>query len=314
MAKDAVIENDIGDIHGHLRGYPANVGSYRSRPIRGRRGSADMIKIRGAIFGLLTSDHPMTVRQVFYRLESMGVVKKTEGEYKGTVCRLLTEMRRDGTIPFSWIADSTRWMRKVATYDSLDDMLERAAKSYRRSLWANQKAYVEIWLEKDALAGVLSEVTYEWDVPLLVTRGYPSITFLHDAAAVIDAKKKPTYLYYFGDHDPSGDDIARAVEEGIEEFAPNADLYFERVAVTEAQIESLHLSTRPTTPADSRSGSFKGESVEVDAIKPSLLRAMALRCIEQHIDEDQLADMKMMEDHDRQSFGEFLGAWAAWND
>ena len=107
----------------------------------------------------------MTVRQVFYQLVTREVIAKTEGEYKMTVIRLLTEMRLAQEIPFSWIADSTRWMRKPNTYDSLKDMLDLTAQTYRRAEWADQDAYVEVWLEKEALAGVLWGETEAWVFP-----------------------------------------------------------------------------------------------------------------------------------------------------
>src|SRR5262249_28588791 len=154
-------------------------------------------------------------------------------------------------------------------------MLRLTAQTYRRAVWDTQASYVEIWLEKDALAGVLYDVTEEWDVPLMVTRGYASLSFLHSAAETISSHSKPTYLYYFGDHDPSGLDITRAVEQGIRQFAPNADITFERVAVNPDQIEGMGLPTRPTKASDSRSKGFEGESVEVDAISPDDLRRLA---------------------------------------
>ncbi len=127
--------------------------------------------------------------------------------------RLLTQMRLAGKLPFQWITDNTRWMRKLSSYSSLADMLNESQQFYRRALWDNQNANVEIWLEKDALAGVLMEETQKYDVPLMVTRGYSSISFLHSAAMDIAATNKPTYLYYFGDWDPSGKDITRTTEE-----------------------------------------------------------------------------------------------------
>src|SRR4051794_11140298 len=102
---------------------------YRSSPASGRRTKAQMRGIREVIYRVLTADHPMTVRQVFYRLVGEGVIDKTEGEYKSTVVRLLTDMRRAGDIPFGWIADNTRWMRKPRTYSSLTDALQRTAET-----------------------------------------------------------------------------------------------------------------------------------------------------------------------------------------
>lgn len=255
--------------------------------------------IRSHIIVALYEDQPMTVRQMFYRLVSKGVIGKTEGEYNATVCRLLTQMRLDGTIPYGWIADNTRWMRKPHTYSSLEQALQRTAEAYRRSVWDNQAVYVEVWLEKDALAGVLMEETEPWDVPLMVTRGYPSISYLYGAAEAIGAQGKPAYLYYLGDHDPSGLDIPRNVEQRLREFAPGAAIHFDRIAVTTAQIAAFNLPTRPTKTTDSRAKGFVGESVEVDAIPPRDLRALVRERIEQHVDQAALDGLRVAEDSER---------------
>jgi hypothetical protein len=139
---------------------------YGSTPIRRRRRSqAEMEAIRAALNEILAERHPMTVRQVFYQATTAGVVAKTEAEYKGTVCRLLADMRRDGEIPYTWLADATRWMRKPTTFSSAEAALKRTAETYRRALWNVCAVAVEIWLEKEALAGVLVEVTDAWDPP-----------------------------------------------------------------------------------------------------------------------------------------------------
>ena len=105
-----------------------------------------MDRIREAIFEVLKRDQPMTVRQLFYRLVSLGTIDKTEAEYKATVCRLTTEMRRAGEIPYGWIADNTRWMRKPRTYSGLKQLLKHTVETYRRAVWDNQHSYVEVWL------------------------------------------------------------------------------------------------------------------------------------------------------------------------
>lgn len=275
---------------------------YGSRPIkRARRTADDMAGIRKAIRELLEEDNPMTVRQVFYRLVSAGVIAKTEAEYKGTVTRLLTEMRRAREIPFSWLADNTRWMRIPRTSSSLADALKETQLFYRRDIWDEQDAYVEVWLEKDALSGVLYEETSEWHVPLMVTRGYPSVSYLHSAAEAIREQDRPAYLYYFGDYDPSGVDIPRAVEEGLREFSDGAEIYFERVAVNPEQIELYGLQTRPTKSSDTRAKTFKGESVEVDAIPPKALRQIVRNCIIQHIDADALERQRVVEAAEKQT-------------
>lgn len=298
------------------------MSAYGSRPItRSRRTRAEMDAIRKELYDILLEGRPMTVRQVFYAATTRGVVAKTEAEYKGTVVRLLGEMRRDGTIPYQWLADATRWMRKPQTYSSAEAALKRTAETYRRALWDNAPDVVEVWLEKEALAGVLVDVTDEWDVPLMVCRGYPSMSFLYSAAETIlsrhrQERSQQAVIYYFGDRDPSGVDIDRAVRHGIgeaiwsmltpanreptpeDEFAYWAD--FERVAVTEEQITEWDLPTRPTKASDSRAKRFDGDaSVELDAIPAKTLRDLARDCIERHIDHAQLDTLRVAEEEER---------------
>jgi hypothetical protein len=144
-------------------------------------------------------------------------------------------------------------------------------------------------------------VTAAWDVPLMVTRGYPSLSFMHGAAEYIRECGKPTHIYYVGDHDPSGVDIPRNVEARLREFAPLAEIHFKRVAVTSAQITHWGLPTRPTKATDSRSARFAGESVEVDAIPAQQLRALVERCITQHVDGATLEALRESEAAERET-------------
>jgi hypothetical protein len=280
----------------------AYIPSLTSR--RRRRTRAEMERIRDGLYDIVEARHPITNRGVFYQAVKVGLVDKTEQEYKGTVSRLLVDMRREGELPYGWITDGTRWQRKPATHSSLDNFLHSAGEHYRRQLWNNQDAYVEIWLEKDALSGVLYPVTSAWDVPLMVTRGYPSITFLYDAAETMALQDKPAYLYYFGDHDPSGVDIPRKVEKDLRDFlaeyATETVLTFERVAVLPSQIEDWSLPTRPTKQTDTRARHFQGESVEVDAIEPEQLRDLAGESITQHIDQEALEVLRNTERRERE--------------
>lgn len=257
----------------------------RSRPINQRRSRTDIEHIKTWLYVLLAEENPMTCRQVFYRAVSAGIIDKTEGEYKQTIIRLLTEMRKAQELPWQWLADNTRWQRKPDTSTGLASMLKNTAKFYRRALWKDQPHYVEIWLEKDALAGVILEETDPWDVPLMVSRGYSSYSFLASAAETIKATGKPAYLYYFGDYDPSGLNIPQVIERQLRELADGAEIHFSREAVTAHQIEALGLPTRPTKKTDSRAKGFEGESVEVDAIPPRILRKMVNHCIVQHVDQ-----------------------------
>lgn len=274
---------------------------------RPRRTREQLNAIEAALIEIIEPHAPMTARQIFYQAVSKGVIGKTEGEYKNTVIRLLASMRRSGRIPYWWIADNTRWQRKPRTFSSIEDALERTQDYYRRDLWQSQSDYVEVWCEKDALAGVLYEVTSPWHVPLMVTKGFASISYLYEAAETIKAADKPAWLYYFGDRDPSGVHIDRSIEKQLRLLAPEAEIHFERVAVTPKQIGELGLQTRPTKLTDSRCKGFEGESVEVDAIPPDVLKEMAESCITRHIDYLALQRLQVVERLERDTLARFTG-------
>jgi hypothetical protein len=173
-------------------------------------------------------------------------------------------------------------------------------------------AKIYVWCEKDALAGVLYDVTNEFDIPLMVSRGYSSITFLKDSAEYIEDRGKPAFIYHFGDWDPSGQDAADNIERRLREFAPDAEIYFQKIAVTPAQIEEWDLPTRPTKASDSRAAAWAGgESVELDAIDPNRLRDLVRACIEQHIDRHKLAILQTAEESERELLRALSGAGAA---
>jgi hypothetical protein len=186
---------------------------------KSRRSAGEIAAIRKGLRRIVAADKPMTVRQVFYRAVVAGLVDKTEADYKGTVARLLVEMRRDGTIPYDWIADGTRWMRQPAVYTGLGDFIERHQNAYRRDIWAELDEYVEIWVEKEALAGVFYAVTSRYGVPLMVIRGFASESYLYSAAETVTggfrASKRRACIYFFGDFDPSGLKIGQSIEAGL---------------------------------------------------------------------------------------------------
>ena len=248
------------------------------------------------------SSPPMTVRQMFYALVSHFGLAKTESAYNRVGYHLL-KMRRLAIIPYSFIADSTRWMRKPTTFAGIDAFLEITQKTYRRMLWIDQPAYVEVWCEKDALAGVLYEITNNWDVPLMVTRGFPSESFLFEAAEVIKQQSagKDAFVYFFGDHDPSGASIIESTERKLKDFG--AEFEFKTVAVTPEQIDHYELPTRPTKVTDSRSKKWRGGSVELDALPVDVLRSMCESVIEQHIDNRKLEQTRIAEESERETFG-----------
>ncbi len=284
---------------------------------RRRRTNGELADVDAAIVAAVEMEHPVTLRGVFYRVVSAGAVEKSELGYR-LIGRQLLKLRRAGAVPYSHIADGTRWINKPDTWSGLDKMLEDAAASYRRALWHDQPVEVQVYSEKDAITGVVREVTERWDVPLGITRGYSSESYAWSVAQSVRyafVRGKRVFIYDLGDHDPSGVDAWRAFADRVAELVFESDalhegrrwpitqwrdrLHFERVAVTEQQITELGLPTRPTKGTDSRAAGFQGGSVEVDAIPPTILRRLVEDAITQHIDPEKLRLTRIAEDSER---------------
>jgi hypothetical protein len=129
----------------------------------------------------------------------------------------------------------------------------------------------------------------------MVTVGFPSLTYLYDAADTISQVDKPAYIYYFGDFDPSGVQIPKTVEQRLRQFAPDSEIHFDCRAVQEWQIDAWDLPTRPTKKSDSRAKTFGERSVELDAIPPETLREQIQACIDRHLDPLAFERLKVVE-------------------
>jgi hypothetical protein len=273
---------------------------------RTRSTKAEVERRRASLYSIIAAMKPMTVRQVFYQATVHGVVEKSEAGYTKVQIDLV-RMRKAGELPYDWLADNTRWQRKPTTFRDPAHAVEETARFYRKDLWTDADCYVEIWLEKDALSGVIMPVTRMFDVPLMVARGYASLSFLHSGAEHIGAIDVPTYIYHLGDHDPSGVNAGEKIEATLRELAPNAEIYFQRLAVTQNQIEAWNLPTRPTKISDTRSKGFGDISVELDAIEPDRLRELVQEAIERHLPAHQYEVLKQAEASERA----WLAVWAA---
>jgi hypothetical protein len=289
--------------------------SYRSCSIkRARRTKAEMDDIKAALKRIVKAGRPsMTVRQIFYQCVVQGVIPKTEESYANVVIRLLTEMRMSDEINFEDIADETRQRSTTRTYNSIADAARDTAQFYRRNALRECSDNIEVWVEKEALAGLIESVADEYDVPVIVSRGMPSLTQLYWSAYHIKLAanaNKYTYIYQFGDHDPSGVLIPGVIERRLTQLCEKFDCprpILERVALTEEQIEDFDLPTRPTKRnGNPHAASFEGESVELDALPPDELRQLVRESIEQHISERQLEVLRAAEESER----ELLEAWA----
>jgi hypothetical protein len=273
---------------------------------RRRRSPNEMGAVRQAIIATLKELRPQTVRQVFYQLVARAVVDKTENEYTRTVCRLLGDMRLDGTVPWDHIIDDSRRTRNTQTFDNITDALRDTAECYRRSALRESDVYIEIWSEKDALSGIIWEAASEYDVPVVVSKGMPSLTQIHDSfvniARAAKAGKRSS-LYQFGDHDPTGCLIPETIKTRLREFCNKHGCpypTFERIALTRDQVERFNLPTRPTKrDGNHHARGFEGDSVELDALPADELRRLVTECIERHISPQQVDVLREAEASER---------------
>jgi hypothetical protein len=278
---------------------------------RHRRTKSELAKIDAAIFDIAEDERPVTVRGLFYRVMSRGLVPKSENGYS-VVQRQALKMRRAGELPYGWITDGSRLRLKPETWSSAQAALENTAMMYRRDLWIDQGIHVEVWTEKDAICGVAYPATAKYGVPLMISRGFSSETFLYETAEDINKEGNPAVVYQLGDHDPSGVAAWEDIQHKLLQFVDHSvDLTFERIAVTPEQVIDLDLPTRPTKQTDPRAKRFTGDSVEVDAIPSNTLRGLVTEAIEKWIDPDQLHLTKVAENSERDVLQRIAGEWSA---
>lgn len=289
---------------------------YGASPIkRARRTQDDVNRLDHALYEIVKADPPMTVRQAFYQATVHGLVPKDESQGYRVVQRRLVLLRGAGIMPYWWITDSSRTVYGSTRYDGLEDLHRESARLYRRNYWSNSPVRVEVWIEKDALSGVLTPVVDDlWGLQLHVTKGFASVSYLEAAAAHARHDGRPVEVYCLTDLDPSGIGINERVEKELKDRAPDVDINVHRLAVTLEQVRELNLPTRPTKKTDSRAKKFAAEygtgSVELDAIPPRVLREMVSEAIEQHADTEEFRRLKQLEKLERETLlngGGFFG-------
>lgn len=289
------------------------MSAYSTSPIkRTRRSRDDVEQLDRALCQIVEADPPMTVRQVFYQATVRGLVPKDETKGYRVVQRRLVILREARLIPYTWITDNARMVRRVNRWEDTDHFASEVASFYRRDYWARSPVRVEVWLEKDALAGVLYPVVVtEWGLELFVTRGFASVSYLQSAAEDSRADGRPAFIYVLTDLDPSGVGIARKIAEELSRRAEGVEMTVRRLAVTPEQVEEMSLPTRPTKKTDTRAKKYEAEygtdSVELDAIPPSVLRRMVSNAIARHADTAEHRRLKQIEQLERES----LISWRA---
>jgi hypothetical protein len=211
--------------------------------------------------------------------------------------------------------DGTRYVTGHNRYRDLEQFTEYAAGLYRKDYWDAADVNVEIWLEKEALEGVLiPTVVNECGLGLHVTRGFASITYLQEAAEEIALDGRPAYVYVLTDFDPSGVSIAEKIESELQARAPDSEVHVRRLAVDREQIERWSLPTRPTKSTDTRAQAFQEkygtESVELDAIPPDTLRRLVQEAIDDHMDPWRLQQFQLVEREERETLRQMFSGSA----
>ncbi len=292
------------------------MSAYGTSPIkRSRRSRSEIEALDAALIEIVAHYSPATVRQVFYQAVNQSLVPKSETKGYRVVQRRLVSLRESGKISYGDIVDGTRYVHGHRRYDDLDEFTSYAAGLYRKDYWATSDVNVEVWLEKDALKGVLiPTVVNDCGLGLHVTRGFASITYLQEAAEDIEIDERPTYVYVLTDFDPSGISIAEKVEEELTERASFSDITVKRLAVNREQIERWSLPTRPTKSTDTRASRFRRlhgtDSVELDAIPPDQLRQLVKNAIDSHMEPWRLEQFQMVEREERETLRNIFGGAA----
>ena len=222
----------------------------------------------------------LTLRQLFYRFVVRGWLANRHKEYT-RLGETIGDARLAGLVDWDAIVDRTRRLRARPTWETGGDLLAAAAGQYRAPKWDTQSVRVEVWVEKDALSGVVGAICDELEVDYFACRGYASLTAMRDAgqrlAAYADAGQE-AIVFYLGDHDPSGTDMTRDVADRLKLFAGNVAVTVKRLALTMPQIRELNLPPNLAKRTDSRAARYIAahgdQSWELDALDPTTLRAV----------------------------------------
>lgn len=232
----------------------------------------------------------LTLRQLYYQFVSRDLIPNTVQSYK-SLGDVVNDGRLAGLIDWDAIEDRTRNLRSSPHWSSPRSIVRACADQFAVDLWNTQENYVECWIEKDALVGVIEGICTELDVPYFACRGYTSQSEMWGAAQrLIEREKagKRTFIVHLGDHDPSGIDMTRDIQDRLELFGSTAVIH--RIALNFDQIENYNPPPNPAKTTDSRYESYRAlhgeESWELDALEPRTIVDLIRNEIEVHIDQD----------------------------
>jgi hypothetical protein len=259
----------------------------------------------------------LTLRGLHYRLVAEGMTNDI-AHYKKVVATMI-EARWEGLIGFDAFLDHDRETLGETKYEptNVEDAVSSSkyyikywANNYEKNRWENQPNYVEVFIEKKALQGVFEKTCKRWDVALNPCKGYPSLTFLYDAYkrfTEASLKGKNCIILYFGDYDPSGEDIPRSIVENLSRIETGVQVELIRVSLTEAQVVAWKLPPAPAKLTDSRTKNWEGlGQVELDAVMPDKIERMLKVALEEVFDAELYSDLKALEAEELIEYKEIL--------
>jgi len=251
----------------------------------------------------------LTLRQLYYQLVARDIIPNSQKEYKA-IGDLIGNARLAGLVDWRAIVDRTRNIDKPPAWENPAEVIQSALYSYKRDLWAGQDYRVEVWVEKDALRGVIHSVCNRENVPDFACRGYVSLSEMWEAGNRIKAHIENgafPVIIHLGDHDPSGVDMTRDIIERLEMFTGsilNDKFTVERVALNKDQITQFNPPPNPAKFTDSRINGYVQEfgysSWELDALEPSVLDSIITSTILAYRDDAKYLAQKTRQDREKE--------------
>lgn len=251
----------------------------------------DRIKTANAIIAEYAAQgFDLTLRQLYYQHVARGLISNTLQEYK-KLGELIGNGRLAGLVDWNAIVDRTRHLRQLPSWNSPAEIVDVCARQFRMNKWKNQPYHVEVWIEKDALVGVFEQVCNAHSLPLLSCRGYTSLSEVWQSAQRLKFydNEDGNIILHFGDHDPSGIDMTRDIQDRLNLFG--ARCIVKRLALNLSQVEEFNPPPNPAKTTDSRfqryEEEFGDESWELDALDPTRLAALLNNEIANVLDQEQ---------------------------
>jgi len=259
-----------------------------------RTKSLEMIKLCNEIIEEFSAQgFELTLRQLYYQLVSRAVIPNNEKSYDN-IGALISDARLAGLVDWEAIVDRTRYLRALSHWNDPSEVIEDGAQQYRVDCWADQPKRLEVWVEKDALVDVIGKVANQFDVPFFSCRGYTSQSEMYGAAQRLvnyQNQGQSVVIIHLGDHDPSGIDMSRDIEDRLTmfcEYHGAPDIALKRLALNKPQILAYKPPPNPAKLTDCRAVKYieqhGNESWELDALNPKVIADMIRAEINKHLD------------------------------